>query len=221
MFGELGFIDWIALAFAALLLAGAAAAAVLAYMTNRANMATSHGAPPPPTGPAVTGPDAPAAAQPTVHAPQHAKAPIHEVAIDLREGSVGDTDVRTHRPMIKTATPVVSRATPEPVVTAEAKLAARAARLRGRPVVEPATDARKRVVSAVEPERTPAHAKTVAYAADYRTGEAHERSTSKGFPARTPGFFEDPLGRHELRYWDGARWTEYVKEHGERFTDPL
>ena len=36
MFTELAFIDWVALAFAAVLLAGAAAAAVLAYATSRA-----------------------------------------------------------------------------------------------------------------------------------------------------------------------------------------
>ena len=36
MFTELAFIDWIALAFAAVLLAGVAAAAVLAYVTSRA-----------------------------------------------------------------------------------------------------------------------------------------------------------------------------------------
>ena len=42
-----------------------------------------------------------------------------------------------------------------------------------------------------------------------------------GCALRQPGFFEDPIGRHEQRYWDGARWTEYVKEEGQRFIDPL
>ena len=42
-----------------------------------------------------------------------------------------------------------------------------------------------------------------------------------GFALRQPGFFEDPVGRHEQRYWDGSRWTEYVKEQGQRFIDPL
>ena len=42
-----------------------------------------------------------------------------------------------------------------------------------------------------------------------------------GFALRQPGFFEDPIGRHEQRYWDGSRWTEYVKEQGQRFIDPL
>ena len=42
-----------------------------------------------------------------------------------------------------------------------------------------------------------------------------------GFDARSPGFFDDPIGRHEQRYWDGSRWTEHVKDDGARFIDPL
>jgi uncharacterized protein YxjI len=30
----------------------------------------------------------------------------------------------------------------------------------------------------------------------------------------------DPFGRHELRYWDGARWTEHVSSHGKQSIDP-
>lgn len=45
--------------------------------------------------------------------------------------------------------------------------------------------------------------------------------TTSGFSVRSPGFFEDPIGRHEQRYWDGSGWTEHCKEGEERFTDPL
>ena len=31
-----------------------------------------------------------------------------------------------------------------------------------------------------------------------------------GPPATPPGWFPDPLGRHEQRYWDGLQWTEHV-----------
>jgi uncharacterized protein YxjI len=31
----------------------------------------------------------------------------------------------------------------------------------------------------------------------------------------------DPTGRHQLRYWDGAAWTEHVSDHGRQGTDPL
>ena len=30
----------------------------------------------------------------------------------------------------------------------------------------------------------------------------------------------DPLRRHELRYWDGARWTEHVSDRGHTSVDP-
>ena len=31
----------------------------------------------------------------------------------------------------------------------------------------------------------------------------------------------DPLGRHQLRYWDGANWTEHVADSGVQSLDPL
>lgn len=31
----------------------------------------------------------------------------------------------------------------------------------------------------------------------------------------------DPSGRHELRYWDGQRWTEHVSDRGAAGVDPL
>lgn len=34
-------------------------------------------------------------------------------------------------------------------------------------------------------------------------------------------WYPDPLGRHELRYWDGTRWTEHVSSHGRQATDPV
>ncbi|MDQ3946966.1 MAG: DUF2510 domain-containing protein [Actinomycetota bacterium] len=32
-------------------------------------------------------------------------------------------------------------------------------------------------------------------------------------------WYPDPSGRHELRYWDGERWTEHVADHGRQSTD--
>jgi uncharacterized protein YxjI len=29
-----------------------------------------------------------------------------------------------------------------------------------------------------------------------------------------PGWYDDPFQRHQLRYWDGGRWTEHVSDHG-------
>lgn len=39
-------------------------------------------------------------------------------------------------------------------------------------------------------------------------------------PAETPpNWYPDPLGRHELRYWDGSQWTEHVSSHGRQSID--
>jgi hypothetical protein len=34
------------------------------------------------------------------------------------------------------------------------------------------------------------------------------------------GWLADPAGRHELRYWDGAAWTEHVADAGTTAVDP-
>lgn len=39
-----------------------------------------------------------------------------------------------------------------------------------------------------------------------------------GVPA---GWFTDPSRRHELRYWDGQRWTEQVSDRGTQAVDPI
>ena len=36
-----------------------------------------------------------------------------------------------------------------------------------------------------------------------------------------PAWHPDPTGRFELRYWDGALWTEHVTRNGEQTTDPV
>jgi hypothetical protein len=39
-------------------------------------------------------------------------------------------------------------------------------------------------------------------------------------PEQAPAnWYPDPFGRHELRYWDGAQWTEHVSSHGRQSTD--
>ena len=38
-------------------------------------------------------------------------------------------------------------------------------------------------------------------------------------PAVPSGWYADPAGRFELRYWDGGAWTEHVSRSGQQFTD--
>ncbi len=35
-----------------------------------------------------------------------------------------------------------------------------------------------------------------------------------------PDWYPDPYGRHEVRYFDGTRWTEHVASHGRQSVDP-
>ncbi len=39
-------------------------------------------------------------------------------------------------------------------------------------------------------------------------------------PSPPPDWYPDPAGRHEVRYWDGERWTEHVASHGVTSIDP-
>lgn len=43
------------------------------------------------------------------------------------------------------------------------------------------------------------------------------QASSAGAPA---GWYADPAGRYELRYWDGGAWTEHVSRAGQQYTDP-
>ena len=36
-------------------------------------------------------------------------------------------------------------------------------------------------------------------------------------PVPPPMWAADPTGRHQLRYWDGASWTDYVSDNGHEF----
>jgi len=45
-----------------------------------------------------------------------------------------------------------------------------------------------------------------------------------GYDARgsaPPGWYEDPVARHQWRFWDGARWTDHVADDGVASTDSL
>lgn len=39
-------------------------------------------------------------------------------------------------------------------------------------------------------------------------------------PSVPPGWYADPSGRFEQRYWDGGTWTEHVARGGAQYTDP-
>jgi len=51
--------------------------------------------------------------------------------------------------------------------------------------------------------------------------EAPATPTPEPAVVTTPaGWYPDPSGRYELRYWDSSQWTEHVARQGQQFTDP-
>jgi hypothetical protein len=50
------------------------------------------------------------------------------------------------------------------------------------------------------------------------SGSAQQAPTPT--PSVPAGWYADPAGRFELRYWDGTAWTEHVSRGGQQFTDP-
>ncbi len=35
------------------------------------------------------------------------------------------------------------------------------------------------------------------------------------------GWHPDPTGRHQVRWWDGTQWTDWVGDNGQQSQDPL
>jgi hypothetical protein len=57
--------------------------------------------------------------------------------------------------------------------------------------------------------------------ADEPAGDAAGASAGAAEPGAAPaGWYADPSSRFELRYWDGAQWTEHVSRAGQQYTDP-
>ena len=52
------------------------------------------------------------------------------------------------------------------------------------------------------------------------TSTAAATPTQPATPSVPPGWYHDPAGRYELRYWDGSAWTEHVSRSGQQYTDP-
>jgi hypothetical protein len=77
------------------------------------------------------------------------------------------------------------------------------------PVPEPPTEVAP-VVAAAASEPPPAPEPTPA-------PPAPAPAAAPSIPA---GWYPDPAVRFELRYWDGAAWTEHVARAGQMYTDP-
>ena len=51
-------------------------------------------------------------------------------------------------------------------------------------------------------------------------GGSAQQAATPATPSVPAGWYADPAGRFELRYWDGAAWTEHVSRAGQQYTDP-
>lgn len=54
-------------------------------------------------------------------------------------------------------------------------------------------------------------------AAETSTASSSSTAAASAAPA---GWYADPSGRFELRYWNGDKWTEHVSRAGQQSTDP-
>lgn len=52
-------------------------------------------------------------------------------------------------------------------------------------------------------------------------GVAGHAPATGGSAYAPAGWLPDPTGRHQYRYWDGARWTENVSDNGATAVDPI
>lgn len=63
---------------------------------------------------------------------------------------------------------------------------------------------------------TPAVRTEAAPAAEAPSAPPVQQPATPQVPA---GWYSDPSGRFELRYWDGNEWTEHVARNGQQYTD--
>ncbi len=77
-------------------------------------------------------------------------------------------------------------------------------------VVQPGSPVDEPAGWAVQPE-------SAIVAAQASASPAVAAASSAG--AAPAGWYSDPSTRFEMRYWDGAQWTEHVSRAGKQFTD--
>jgi Protein of unknown function (DUF2510) len=52
------------------------------------------------------------------------------------------------------------------------------------------------------------------------SAQQQQPAAATSTPSVPAGWYADPAGRFELRYWDGNAWTEHVSRGGQQYTDP-
>ncbi|MFN6122789.1 MAG: DUF2510 domain-containing protein [Actinomycetes bacterium] len=91
------------------------------------------------------------------------------------------------------------------------------------PVVEPAATpdpVAEPAGWATAPDPAPAASYEPQPAATSTPAATYTPAPAAAVPAVPAGWYADPAGRFELRYWDGSTWTEHVSRAGQQYTDP-
>lgn len=86
------------------------------------------------------------------------------------------------------------------------------------PVTEPAGWAVAPETSTTEAPAAAAPTTVIQTASSYQP--AQSASTTPAAPSVPAGWYADPAGRFDLRYWNGTEWTEHVARGGQQYTDP-
>lgn len=197
MLTNLALVDWVALVAAGLLLAASLAAAVLAFSVSRhrrRNMASKEAeVETPARRPLIReAQPEPDASMPRRYGNHHQRsAHLESTEIDLKPMPVWPREPEMTKSPKHAANPETDELLAEATTTREDGSVA---------IADRAGQLLGRATSSVSQAPIP---------------ETERPAT------RAPGFSEDPMGRHEQRYWDGTRWTEYVKDDGLRTVDPL
>lgn len=144
-------------------------------------------------------------------------------------GAAGSPMMAEAAPMMAEAAPAAMA--PEPVAAAPEPVAAEPAgwavapEASGPPAYQSASAAPATVIqsaSAMSPtdysqqQQQPAQQ----YAAAQPAYQPQPVAAAPATPAVPAGWYGDPAGRYELRYWDGSTWTEHVSTGGVQSTNP-
>jgi hypothetical protein len=124
----------------------------------------------------------------------------------------GDEPAAAEAPAMESEAPPMANAyTPEPVaepagwgVAPESSSAPDPAPMA--PIGEPSTSQAPPTVSMYQPSQPAA--------------SAPSQPATAAVPSVPAGWYADPSGRFEQRYWDGGTWTEHVARGGAQYTDP-
>lgn len=71
-----------------------------------------------------------------------------------------------------------------------------------------------------EPSSSQAPPTVAMYQPSQPAAAAPSQPAAAAVPSVPAGWYADPSGRFEQRYWDGGTWTEHVARGGAQYTDP-